>query len=367
MVRGVRVDAFRRRALILKKLRIAWISTAPLDKTARGLTSDRASMRYRMTIPSAALQQLGCESGVVYVPPSANRRAILARLEGVDAVVVGKVYYDESRVAIEGPPLLELLAEVGRRGTKVLADFSDYTLNHPTRGPIDTGLANIVDRAVTSTPELAQVMRQLTHVPIDTISDPVEGERGEPRVPRATASPLALLWFGHWTNQGTLEAAWRQLAPLVAERPVSLLVISRPGAPFEAAVAQVDAEWRRTGSSCRFRPWSVAAVFEALRETDAVIIPSDPKSVLKSVKSPNRFCESVWAGRFVVAHQLPAYQAFEACGWVGDDLAEGLRWLLARPNDALARIRAGQAAVAASHAPQVIAQAWERVIEAALG
>jgi hypothetical protein len=351
----------------LKKLRVAWISTAALDRTARGLTSDRASMRYRMTIPSAALQQLGCESGVVHVPPWANRRAIHARLKGVDAVVVGKLLYDDSKMDVEGPPLLELVAEIGARGSKVLADFSDYTLNHPTRGPIDKSLANIVDRAVTSTPELAEVMRQVTHVPVDTITDPVEGERGEPRVPRAAAAPLALLWFGHWTNYGTLEAAWRQLAPLAAERPVSLLVVSKLGVEREAAVARVDAEWRTTGSSCRFRPWSVAAVFEALREADAVVIPSNPTSVLKSVKSPNRFCESVWAGRFVVAHQLPAYQAFDACGWVGDDLVEGLRWLLARPDDAVARIRAGQAAVAASHAPEIIGQAWKRVIEAALG
>ena len=354
----------------MKKLRVAWLSTAALDKTARGLTSERASMRYRVLIPSAALQALGCDSSVLYAAPAANRRAILSRLEGVDAVVIAKVFIDQNRLDQEAPGLLQLVAEIGARGIKLLADFSDNTFLNPRRGPVDRSLANIVDLVVASTPGLAQVLSVETHVPVVSVTDPVEGQRGEPRVAVDAGSPgapLKLLWFGHWSNFHTLQIAWEQLTPLAAERPLSWVILSRPGGRHEEAVARMDAEWRKTGSACRFRPWSVAAVFEALRECDAVVIPSDPLDPEKSIKSPNRFCESVWAGRFVVAHQLPAYQAFDACGWVGEDLAEGLRWMLAHPQDALARIRAGQAAVAASHSPEVIGQAWKRAIEAALG
>jgi len=354
----------------LKKLRVAWISTEALDKTTRGPTSARASLRYRLTIPSAGLQRLGCESSVLYAGPSANRRALLSRLDGVDAVVFTKMMIDIGRLAREAPPVLQFLAEVGARGIKVLADFSDYTFSDPVRGPVDHSLANIADLVVTSTPELAKVMRETTPVPVATVTDPVEGERGEPRVARAagsSAEPLALVWFGHWSNFRTLRLAWQQLAPLAAERPVSLVVISTPGPEREREVAEIDAQWRKTGSACRFRSWSVPAVFEALREADAVIIPSDPQDQQKIVKSPNRFCESLWAGRFVVAHPLPSYQVFAACGWVGADLAEGLRWMLGHPDEALARIRAGQAAVAASHSPEVVAQAWKSVIEKAIG
>ena len=354
----------------MKKLRVAWISTAALDKTARGLTSDQASMRYRMLIPSAALQALGCESSVLYAAPAANRRAILSRLDGMDAVVIAKLFIDERRLDQEAPGLLQLVAEIGARGIKLLADFSDNTFVHPRRGPVDRSLANIVDLVVASTPELAQLLRQETPVPVVSVTDPVEGGRGEPRVPadaRSPAAPLALLWFGHWTNFRTLQIAWEQLAPLAAERPLSMLVLSRPGGGHEEAVARMDAEWRKTGSTCRFRPWSVATVFEALRECDAVVIPSDPQNPEKSIKSPNRFCESVWAGRFVVAHPLPSYQRLAAGGWVGADVAEGLRWMLARPDEALARIHAGQSAVAAAHSPQAVGQAWKRVIETAIG
>jgi len=354
----------------LKKLRVAWISTEALDKTARGPTSVRASLRYRLTIPSAGLQQLGCESSVLYAGPSANRRAILSRLEGMDAVIVTKILIEVGSLAREAPAVLQLVADIGARGIKVLADFSDNTFLDPRRGPVDRSLANIVDLAVTSTPELAKVLREETSVPVVSVTDPVEGQRGEPRVAADAGlpgAPLKLLWFGHWTNFHTLQIAWEQLTPLAAERPLLLVIISRPGGRREEAVAAMDASWRKTGSACRFQPWSVAAVFDALRDCDAVVIPSNPQDPEKSIKSPNRFCESVWAGRFVVAHPLPSYQAFAACGWVGPDLAEGLRWMLAQPDEALARIRAGQSAVAASHSPEVIGQAWKRAIEAALG
>lgn len=364
MVRRVRVDALRGLAPGLKKLRVAWLSTEAPDKTARGFTSTRASLRYRMTIPVAALQRLGCDSSIVVLLPGANRRALLTRLQGVDAVVIGKVMIPPERLEQEAPALLQLVAELSSAGSRVLADFSDNTFVIPLRGAVDRSLANLVDAAVTSTPALAERVREETQAPVVVITDPVEGERGELRVPSVPrAAPLKLLWFGHWTNFPTLHLAWQQLEPLVAETPLDLTILSTPGAEREGQASEIGARWRRVGSSCRFRAWSVQAVFEALRDCDAVIIPSDPHDPQKAVKSPNRFAESVWAGRFVIAHPLPAYEPFSDCGWVGADLAEGVRWLLARPEEAAARVRTGQARVAAAHTPEAIGRAWKATIE----
>jgi glycosyltransferase involved in cell wall biosynthesis len=103
-------------------------------------------------------------------------------------------------------------------------------------------------------------------------------------------------------------------------------------------------------------------VFEELRQCDAVIIPSNPHDPRKAVKSPNRFTESVWAGRFVVAHPLPAYEPLAAYGWVGEHLGEGLAWLLDHVEDARERIRAGQEAVARQFSLEAIGRAWRSVI-----
>jgi len=180
---------------------------------------------------------------------------------------------------------------------------------------------------------------------VRVVTDPVEGRRGEPRT--APRQPVRLLWFGHPLNLDTLELGLPQI-----KVPFELTLVTAPGSGAEA-----------TGH--RFRAWSAHAVFEELRECDAVIIPSDPHNPRKSVKSPNRFTESLWAGRFVVAHPLPSYEPLAAFGWVGEDLGEGLAWLLQHPDAALARVRAGQDAVAERFSPQAVGRAWQAAIAAA--
>ena len=108
-----------------------------------------------------------------------------------------------------------------------------------------------------------------------------------------------------------------------------------------------------------------AALFEELRECDAVIIPSNPHDPRKAVKSPNRFTEALWAGRFVLAHPLPAYEALAAYGWVGEDLGEGLTWLLDHGADAVERIRQGQKWVAQHASLQAVGAAWAAAVAAA--
>jgi hypothetical protein len=85
----------------------------------------------------------------------------------------------------------------------------------------------------------------------------------------------------------------------------------------------------------------------------------DPRKV---VKSPNRFTESVWAGRFVIAHPLPAYEELADFGWVGEDLLEGLQWYARNPGEAAARVRAGQHLVAERFTPQAVAKVWKAVL-----
>ena len=238
---------------------------------------------------------------------------------------------------------VDLVASLKEAGIAVLADYSDDHFSNPERGEAYRALANAVDRAVASTPGLAEVIAQHSPVPVSVITDPVEGARGEPRAPEAT--PLRLLWFGHPSNLDTLQYALPQLQGL----PVSVTLITAP----------------RTGAEqlgARFRPWSTQAVFDELRQCDAVFIPSNPYDPRKAVKSPNRFTESVWAGRFVLAHPLPAYQELADFGWVGEDLGEGVRWLGEHRDQALERIERGQAAIAERFSPRAVGAAWKEAI-----
>lgn len=322
-------------------MRIVWVSFAPLDKHAGKVTSSMASVRYRMLVPAAAMPD--CDSKVTHLAAGANRRTLMERFRGADGVVLGKLFGGEREAALA----LDLVAILKEAGIAVLADYSDDHFSNPERGEAYRALANAVDRAVASTPGLAEVIAQHSPVPVSVVTDPVEGARGEPRAPAVL--PFRLLWFGHPSNLDTLRHGLLELQGL----PVSVTLVTAPGAGTE----QVGA---------RFRPWSTQAVFDELRQCDAVFIPSNPYDPRKAVKSPNRFTESVWAGRFVLAHPLPAYQDLADFGWVGEDLGEGLRWLAGNADEALERIRRGQAAIAERFSPHAVAGAWKEAIRNAM-
>jgi len=317
-------------------MRIVWVSFAPLRKTAGGFTSDLASARYRITIPAAAIPG----SKVTHIGPGANRRTLLGRFEAAQVAVLGKL-----NVPGLGDEIPALAAALRERGTKVLADYSDDHFHHPVLGPGYRAVASAVDRVVVSTAGLAEVVKGHTTAPVSVITDPVEGEQGEPRA--SARQPAELLWFGHPLNLDTLLFGLPQLAAQVAG--YSLTVMTAPDAGAEEL-------------GHRFKAWSTAALFDELRACDAVIIPSNPYDPHKAVKSPNRFTEALWAGRFVIAHPLPAYEPLAGFGWVGEDLGAGLDWFRRNPEEALARIRAGQAWVARHCSRHAIGRAWQSVI-----
>lgn len=318
-------------------MRIVWVSFAPLRKTPEGFTSDVASVRYRLAIPARAIPG----SKVTYIGPGANRRTLLERFADAQAVVFGKVFD-----ASVGHTALELAAALAKRGVKIVADYSDDHFGNPAMAAVYRALCNAADVAVASTPALAEVLREQTATPVKVVSDPVEGERGELRVERAF--PPRLLWFGHPVNLDTVPFGLSQMN--ARKSRFALTLVTAPGAGAE-----------RLGH--RFRPWSVGALAEELRECDAVVIPSNVHDPRKIVKSPNRFTEALWAGRFVIAHPLPSYQPLAQYGWVGDDLGEGLAWFRDHPQQAIDRIRAGQEWTSQHASPAAIAAAWNAVVQ----
>lgn len=319
-------------------MRIVWVSFAPVRKTPAGLTSDVASVRYRVTLPARSIPG----SKVTYVGPGANRRTLLERFSGADVAVLGKPF-DPSLAQTA----LELVQSLRQRGIKVVADYCDDHFSQPVLGPAYRTLAAAADAVVASTPGLAEIVRAHTARPVSVVTDPVEGERGEPRA--VTGRPARLLWFGHPLNLDTLPFGLHQLAQRRLD--FALTLMTAPGSGVEML-------------GHRFRPWSTEALFEELRECDAVIIPSDPHDPRKVVKSPNRFTEALWAGRFVIAHPLPSYEPLAAYGWIGDDIGEGLAWLLEHPEEAVDRIRAGQEAAAREFSAAAIGRAWRAAIAA---
>jgi glycosyltransferase involved in cell wall biosynthesis len=353
--------------------RVVWVSFAPLKKSPRGWTSNLASVRYRVTIPSAALERGGWSSRVTHLGTHANRQTLLARFRDADAVVFGKYIATGPEFSVTAQRVLDLAGGLSRHGKRILADFSDDHFSHPQFGPFFKALVQVADCSVAATPGLAEVLRQAGAQRVAIVTDPVEGQRGEPRVrdlasnPVTATAPFRVLWFGHPSNLDTLRFALSSLERLGRGTPLLLTLVTASGAGAEELASEIDRTWHSMSNGARFVPWSTDAVFDALRDTDLVIIPSDPYDPRRSVKSPNRFTESVWAGRFVAANPLPAYEALAAAGWVGEDVGEGISWYLAHAGEAEARIAAGQTLVEREHSPTAVAEAWKTAILAVLG
>jgi len=192
------------------KPRVIWVSFAPLRKTPRGLTSDIASVRYRITLPAAALERAGWTSRAMHLGPQAKRETLLARFDAADVVIFGKYIAEGPEFAAGAQRVLELAGELSRRGKRVLADFSDDHFASPQFGPFFHALVQVADCAVATTPGLAERLREAGARRVMVVSDPVEGQRREAAVrdpaakPVVASEPLRLLWFGHRTNLDTL-------------------------------------------------------------------------------------------------------------------------------------------------------------------
>lgn len=305
-------------------MRVVWISFVP-PSTLDQPSSDIASLRSRITSPARAI----AGSKLAYVGPGVNRRTLLEQFAEADAAVFGRVL-DASMAQT----VLELATEIGKRGVRVIVDYSEDYSAHPELASVYRSLIQTADVVVASNSALAGVLRSQTPVPVAVVGDPVEGERGEPRA--SSRRPPRLLWSGPAHNLAALRFALGQLTQRRAHFALSLL--TSPGAGAE-------------NLGHRFRAWSTEALSEELHECDGVVLPG----------VPIRFCQAIWAGRFVIDRPSSAYGEVGPYGWLGDDVAEGVEWLLENPQLATQRIRDGQEWVAAHASLEAIARAWKLV------
>jgi hypothetical protein len=323
-------------------LRILFATIAPLSQGPSGPTSDLASARYRVLIPAQQLARIGHQVQVATLPAQGWPAAVLDA--PCDVLVVSKSMHAANE---------ELAAAMKARGVKVVVDFCDDHFAHPQIGPHLRALAEAADVIVASTAAMADAVRRDTGRESVVITDPVEGPRGDPafapRLPR-----LRVAWFGHPTNLGGLQARAAQLHALAARVPVRLAIVTTPAPEVQALAGELA---RGVPVEASVVPWSTKATWKALADCDFAWIPV-ASSEAKAVKSPNRLLEALWAGRFVVADDMPAYRPFADLVPVGAPLEASMMSALADPAGTEARIRQAQRRVARSHSAFECGRQW---------
>jgi SAM-dependent methyltransferase len=347
-------------------MRIAWVTvgrtTDPVDgrvyppevvETGGRLTASLASARLRMLVPKTALEARGHAVELLQVG-AAPPEECAARLRDFDALVFKKTLE-------RGQPVVELFDRALASGVPVLFDICDPRLDPAKeRGRHNLRMLGAADQVVTSTPDLAGVLRTMGARDVRVVTDPYEGLRGAPAW-RPDADRLKALWFGHPSNLDTTDRLVAELGAMGGQRPIQLTLISGGVPDLLRRCKELNQRWR-PALTLRCEEWSPEVLWAALAATDLVVIPSLPDAATKLLKSPNRMVESLWAGRCVVANPLPAYVPFASWAFIDDSIRGGLERALAVQDQIVERVRAAQAYIADAHSPARIADEWERVL-----
>lgn len=336
---------------------ICWLLSATVDHRPEGPTSRLASARYRALIPAGALSGRGYRSTFVSPAPDLlERLPYLANGRAPDVLVVSKCF---------DPMAVAIVERARALGTAIIVDYCDDHFDRPDIGTLQLTLGALADAVTVPTPAMAfAVARRLGTRAIE-VGDPIESPPGDPEFAPAPAGDgrIRLLWFGHPVNLGALRDSIPDLKEFAARRPIHLRLVTTLGPALQADVAGWMAG-SDTSLVVDAVDWSPEAVWSALRDSDAVIIPVDagPRSW---VKSPNRMVEAIQAGRLVIAQPLPSYKALGEGGVIVDRLSAGLDLALADPDAALRMIVSGQKRVRQLFGPEAIADAWEDAFRAA--
>jgi hypothetical protein len=351
-----------------------FVTSAPLYDLGGVITAYGASARLGSIAPAAALARLGYDARTVSVAGGAGAASGAART--AKRIVFGEMFPTrEAGWAGVTQAYRQVLDAIPDRRSQVvfgIADdhFDDATFSAFYREALPDCLA-----VTTVSETLARGARAFTSRPVFVAPEPTEGSRGAPQAiaARKLSPPLAwlarrvglsldywrvrLLWFGYPQNLPPLLALIPALEALAREFPLLLTLVTTPVPDLP----------RQTGEESRLRvqfiPWSPFIVNGVIGSSDVVLIPSDYRNPVKQAKSPNRLVAGLHAGRFVVAHPLPAYVPYGEFAWLGEDLCRGIDWAIRHPREVVERIARGQAFIDERHSPEVVARFWLDVFE----
>ncbi|MCK5602539.1 hypothetical protein KAR91_11735 [Candidatus Pacearchaeota archaeon] len=274
-----------------------------------------ASYRYRMLMPARELEKHG--HTVTF-----NQFA----RSGASTVVFSKHFnYGDIDVAV--------LCK--NRGKRIIFDVCDNHFGKSPHRPHYIVMCQMADKIIAGTPEMATAIKEATGMDATVIPDPYEFKEVKPEV-RVLEDSLKLLWYGHASNLPSLMKIWPTL------KGHRVMIVSDPKYSNKIGMPIVQ--------------WSKKNMVKAFEGCDAVIIPTQ-KTGRHTVKGANRMVEAIRQGKFVIAGDLPAYEQFRNWMWTGD-IAEGIEWFKANPEEAAERVKWAQSYVNNNFSPERIGNLW---------
>jgi hypothetical protein len=251
-----------------------------------------ASVRLRAAVAVQSCLCVGIHSTIGEVVPTR-----------VTILVIGKI--GANGIDLRSKRWLASIRVAKRNGAKVVVDYTDHHLAHPS--PMRDFYMHALehcDVAVVPSHAMRSNVQKYWAGDTYTIPDALEYGPQAPK-PRLDDKPTAL-WFGHPSN---LEFLVRFLRGANLENKLKALVICTDARGIQ---------WVRehTGYfqnlSLALVPWSITVLPKIARQCDFALLPAGKTDSRKSGASENRLVTALALGLPVLAHSLPSYQPFRA-------------------------------------------------------
>lgn len=338
-----------------------FVTAAPFIKEGALRTSPSAVAQSRTLAPVSALIELGYDARAYSL---CAEHDLAGSLRDSKAIVLGDSLAGEDQGQW---CYAELLAGVAAE--KVLLDFVAAPRPGTARFDSYAGAFPRVAGLTAATQYVAAELGPLARRPVEVVAEPHAGYPGEPRAARPRRRSRALEWLA--ARAGVAAEAWRmgllwigeadgvasiidlapQLQRLGREIPLALRCLCAAGSGLDA-LAEGLHEDDPDSLRLSIEAWSPIASAHALATCDLVLLPGQTPA------HASRLIAALCAGRFAVCHPSPYYEALGEFAWVGNDLAEGIRWALSHPEEVLARLDRAQDYVGRVHAPAAVARGW---------
>lgn len=350
-----------------------FVTPAALVNLEGQITALGASARLGSLAPTRALTKLGYDARTFSV--AGDPAPAEAAVRSAGRIVFGELFANRGgwgAAVAAYRRLLGLIDDPRSRAIFSIAD--DHFDDAEFRAFYERVLLECL--AVTTVSEhLAQKLRMLTSRPVFVAPEPYEGARATPQafVPRRPGGllrwvarriglpldlwRLRLLWFGYPMNLRSLLEMAPSLEEFARQQPLLLTCVTN-SVPEITALITPERTSEAAALRVRFVQWTPLVMDAALAGADVVLVPSEYRNPIKQAKSPNRLVAGLHAGRFVVAHPVPAYAPYAEFAWVGEDLCAGLDWAVRHPREVVDRIARGQAYIDERHSPEVVARFW---------
>ena len=296
--------------------------------------------------------------------------------EGLDVLIVGKLFLDDDREQFSGNSrrILEACDSARHANAKVIADINDDHFERPDFGDYWKSLAQIADVCIVGSAAMGKTVSRYTHRPVAVVGDPLASPKSAPRVHADRVGglvsrmfrtlPLKLVWYGNINNVAMFIQWMQWLGRVWTDVPLHVRMVTSRHPTIEAFCIEFNATYAKH-AHVEFIEWSEDAQWSVVADSDIVLIPSDASDVAKAVKTANRLTDALHAGRYVIASPIPSYLPYADFVDLGNNPIQALHTYLKDPARARDRIAQGQAAAERQCGMEAIANEWLEVIRKA--